>query len=78
MEYILAIELLSAYEAQPFMNSIYKKSGAAEAIFTKISETVPLLKEDEFLYPHIETLRELIHQGILIDLAEAASGPLEQ
>lgn len=42
----------------------------------EIQGHVPYMEEDMFLYPHIEYLRELIHSGRLVELAEEAVGEL--
>ena len=34
------------------------------------------MKEDMFLHPHIEYLRDLIHSGELVKLVEGVVGPL--
>lgn len=76
LEYILAIELLSAYEAQQFQDKDVKRSSVSEAVYKELGEKIPVMKNDMLLYPHIEYLRELIHSGRLAELAEGAVGEL--
>lgn len=76
LEYILAIELLSAYQAQPYVDEKLKRSSATAHILEEIGKNVPLIEQDMFLYPHIEYLRNLIHSGALVELAEEIVGEL--
>ncbi len=76
LEYILAIELLSAYETQGFLKDGLHRSSVSRKIFEEIGGQVPLMKEDIFLYPHIEYLRNLIHSGRLLQITEEEIGPL--
>lgn len=77
LEYILAIELLSAFQAQQFVDKDIKRSSVTEKIFSIIREEVPVLVEDMFLYPHIEYLRDLIHSGEVVKLTEGVIGELK-
>jgi len=77
LEYILAIELLSAFAAQGFMNTALKRGSASRAIYEEIGRQVPTLENDIYLFPHINYLRELIHSGKLVRLAEDQTGPLK-
>ena len=70
LEYVLAIELLSSYETRGFILGGTKRSPIAEKIFDVISEKVPLMEKDEFLYEYIEYLRDLIHSGKLAYLVQ--------
>ena len=74
LEYILAIELLSAYETKSVELTNAKRSSVTEKIFDRISEKVPLLQKDEFLYDHIEFLRDLIHSGELAGTVQEMLG----
>lgn len=76
LEYILAIELLSAFQAQPFLDPERKRGAGSARVLEEIGKHVPVMEEDMFLYPHIEYLRELIHSGRLVELAEEAVGEL--
>lgn len=77
LEYILAIELLSAYEAQQFLDPEVKRSSASAAVLEEIGKHVPVMDKDMFLYPYIEYLKELIHSGDLVQLIEAVTGELK-
>ena len=74
LEYILAIELLSVYEAQPFVQPGIKRGKASAGILAEIGKKVPVMENDMFLYPHIEWLRDMIHEGRIIDWAEKGMG----
>lgn len=77
LEYILAIELLSSFESQGFIDKDLKRSSLSGKIFKVIGEEVPLMKEDIYLHPHIEFLRDFIHSGELLKLAEAEIGEIK-
>lgn len=76
LEYILAIELLSGFQAQQFLDEKLARSPATAKLLREIGEHVPVMKEDMFLHPHIEYLRGLIHSGELVKLVESVVGPL--
>ncbi len=74
LEYILAIELLSVYEAQPFVNAKWQRSSASRKVLTEIGRKIPEMKEDMFLYPYIEYLKNKIHDGSITSWAETGMG----
>ena len=76
LEYVLAIELLSAYETQGFIQGEPERSSITRKVFGEIGQTVPLMKEDIFLHPHIEYLRNFIHSGRLLKLVEDEIGEI--
>ena len=76
LEYILAIELLSAYQVQQFVDPDVPRSPATTAVLREIGKHVPVMERDMLLYPHIEYLKEMIHSGALIQAAEAVIGAL--
>ena len=76
LEYILAIELLSGYQAQQFLDPQLARSTATARVFQAIGQSVPVMKEDMFLHPHIEFLKDFIHSGQLLALVEDVVGPL--
>ena len=76
LEYILAIELLSGFQAQQFLDQSLSRSPATARLLQEIGAHVPVMKEDMFLHPHIEYLRKLIHSGELVALIERITGPL--
>lgn len=77
LEYILAIELLSGYQAQQFLDPELSRSSATAAILERIGQSVPVMREDMFLHPHIERLRGMIHTGELVGLVEDIVGPMK-
>ena len=77
LEYILAIELLSAYETQGFIKDECKRGSTTMKIFDEIAETVPLMQEDVFLHEYIEYLRDFIHSGRLVEIAESCIGDMQ-
>ena len=76
LEYILAIELLSVFEAHEFLDAKLKRAKASAAVLAEIAGRVPKIDEDIFLHPHIEYLKDMIHSGRLLELVEAETGPL--
>ena len=77
LEYILAIELLSAYETQGFIKDECKRGSTTMKIFGEIGEKVPLMQEDIFLHEHIEYLRDFIHSGRLVEITEGCIGEIK-
>lgn len=77
LEYILAIELLSVTQAQAFTADGLEAGGVSQSILLEIGKTVPTIEEDIFLYPHILTLKELIHSTRIVELAEDVIGALQ-
>lgn len=70
LEFVLAIELLSAYQTYAFLDSDLKPSSITSAIIEEIKLKVPTLDEDMVLYPYINSLRDMIHSGKLIGIVE--------
>jgi histidine ammonia-lyase len=66
LEYILAIELLSAYQAYQFQNPNLQPGTISQSVINLIGEKVPFLSEDEQLSPHIEFIKKLIHSGDML------------
>lgn len=76
LEYILAIELLSAYQTQQFLDTGVNRAPATDAVMKEIGGHVPVMEQDMFLHPYIEYLRELIHSGELVRIVESVTGKL--
>jgi histidine ammonia-lyase len=76
LEYVLAIELLSIYCAHQFVESSLLPGSASRAVLARIPRSVPKMEEDTYLYPHLQTLRELIHSGEIIECVEDTIGKL--
>lgn len=77
LEYVLAIELFSAFQAQQFLDESLIRGRGSRAVYRRMAELVPVMKEDMYLYPHLETLRNWIHEGGLVKTAEEAVGELK-
>lgn len=75
LEYILAIELLSIFQAHQFVEGI-EPGSVTKAILDEIALTVPIMEEDIYLYPHINTIKELINSGKIMNLVEEKIGKL--
>ncbi len=76
LEFILAIELLSVYQAQQFLDLDKVPATAVQAVLAEIAVTVPVMNEDIFLYPYINGIKNLIHQQKIVELVEAKVGRL--
>lgn len=77
LEYILAIELLSAFQDQQFLHPKLKRSNAGRAVYEELGKNIPVMTEDMYLYPYIEYLKNLIHSGKLVSLVEDMIGELD-
>lgn len=77
LEYILAIELMSVYQAFQFADPELKPGKATQAVLAEIGTGMPVILEDIHLHPHIEKLKEMIHGNRLVELVEAQTGALE-
>jgi len=76
LEYILAIELLSGYQAQQFIPRELTRSPVTQAVLDEIKTEIPMLAQDAFLHPYIVYLKTMIRSGKLIDLSEDLIGAL--
>ena len=77
LEYILAIELLSDYEAQQFQDKDVAVSSVSKAVYEELGLTIPVMEKDMLLYPHIEHIKKLIHTGRILEIAEEIIGDLK-
>lgn len=73
-EYVLAIELLSAYQAQQFVDASVKRGEGTAAVVSALKNLIPVMEEDMYLHPCMETLKEWIHDGSLLETVEFAVG----
>lgn len=55
-------------------NLVSSGEKASARILAEIGKKVPVMENDMFLYPHIEWLRDMIHEGRIIDWAEKGMG----
>lgn len=76
LEYVLAIELLSIHCAHQFVERGLLPGSASRAVLARIARTVPTMEEDTYLYPHIQTLIEMVHTGEIIECVEDEIGKL--
>lgn len=76
LEYVLAIELLSAFQVQQFVDPEVSRAPATAAVLAEIGRHVPVMEQDMLLHPCIEYLKEMIHSGELIRLVQAVIGDL--
>lgn len=76
LEYVLAIELMSGYQAQQFMDETLERGAGTAKVLKLVGKHVPVMEEDMYIYPHLETIRDLIHSGELVNAAEQAVGEL--
>lgn len=77
LEYVLAMELLSAFQVQQFVDPDVARSSATAAVLAEIGAHVPVMEQDMLLYPHIEYLKDFIHSGELLRVAESVTGALK-
>ncbi|MFW5873518.1 MAG: HAL/PAL/TAL family ammonia-lyase [Bacillota bacterium] len=68
LEYILAIELLSVYQAHQFIDQELSPASVCKSVLKELGKTIPVLKEDMYLHPHIEKIKTLIHDRIILNL----------
>lgn len=76
LEYILAIELLSVFQAHQFIEQEFTAGRTSQAVLQEIKKSVPVMKDDIYLYPHILTIKKLINDGTLINIVEKEIGEL--
>lgn len=70
LEYILAVEVFSAYQAQQFFDSSLKRGKGTGAVYAAMNKEVPVMEKDMYLYPWLEWTRNWIREGKLQDTAE--------
>jgi histidine ammonia-lyase len=76
LEYILAIELLSVYNAYQFIEDNLTTGSASRAVIEQIAMSIPAMVEDAYIYPYLEKLRDFIHSGEIISVVEKKIGKL--
>ena len=59
-----------------FMEKEFTPGSATQAVLQEIRKSVPAMENDMYLYPHILTLKDMIHQGSLIKVVEEKIGLL--
>ncbi|MFF2878917.1 histidine ammonia-lyase [Gottfriedia sp. NPDC057991] len=76
LEHILAIELMVATQALEFHDSL-KPSPVTASVHQLIRNQVPAVEEDRYFYHDVETIRNQIHDGVIINLVEEKIGAME-
>ncbi|MCP3027788.1 histidine ammonia-lyase [Halobacillus sp. A5] len=76
LEYILAVELLSTYNAHQLMENDLTPGSASQAVLERIAQSVSPMTEDKYLYPDIEILKDFIHSGEILAVVEEKIGAL--
>jgi len=74
-EQVLAIEALCAAQAVEFHSPLQPAPGA-RAVLEAVRERVSRMGQDRILHPDLAAAASLVRDGVLIDAAEAAIGPL--
>ncbi|SCZ80360.1 HAL/PAL/TAL family ammonia-lyase [Acidaminobacter hydrogenoformans] len=77
LDYILAIELLSVYQAHQFMDIEVEPGTVSKTILLELGKVVPIIDEDTFLNPYIEEIKKIINSGKLVEIVESVVGTLE-
>lgn len=77
LEYVMAIELMSVYQSQQFVDEKMERGQGSKAVFELLKDKVPVMDVDMYLYPCIETLQDLIHSGEILEAVEKVVGPLK-
>jgi histidine ammonia-lyase len=77
LEYVLAIELLSVYCAHQFVEDGLSPGAASKAVLEYISHIVPSIEVDTYLYPYINSLKDFIHSGEIIECVQEKIGKLQ-
>lgn len=76
LEYVLAIELLSIYQSQQFVDESKQRGKGSQAALEEIKDLFPVYEEDAYWSPCIEKLKELIHSGRLLQAVENKVGEI--
>lgn len=69
IEYILAVELLAACEALEERDKD-KMGDAAKAVYKAVRELVPVYKQDRVMSEDFEKIKDFIHKGKVVKIAE--------
>ena len=49
----------------------------SKAVYSELKMTVPVMEKDMILHPHIERIKNLIHSGRILEIAESVVGNLK-
>ena len=70
LEYILAIELFSAYQAQQFTDKELKRGEGSQKVLDYLAGVIPVMEEDIYIHPHLEKLQQEIHKEKIVECVE--------
>ncbi len=73
---ILAVEALCAAQALD-LRAPLEPGPATASVLARIRTDVPIISEDTFMTPHLETVTKLVSTGALSRAAETTAGPLD-
>ncbi|NRD79784.1 histidine ammonia-lyase [Bacillus sp. BRMEA1] len=73
LEYIIAIELMTAVQALDFHSSL-KPSTVSQKVVELIRSEVPFVDEDRYFYQDIEFILKQIHEGEIVRIVEILIG----
>ncbi|MBC7231624.1 MAG: histidine ammonia-lyase [Chloroflexi bacterium] len=76
VETIIALELLCAAQGIDFRRRkqpVLRLGRGTEAAYRAIRARVPFIATDEVMYPHIESIKQLVYEGWIATVAEQAS-----
>lgn len=76
LQYIAAIELMTAVQAMDFITD-EKFASVSEELYKFVRETVPTVETDRFFGDDMENLYKMIHKEEFVDKAEELIGVLE-
>jgi histidine ammonia-lyase len=76
LEYILAIELMTAVQALHFHFPL-KPSPVSSKVYELIRSKVPFVSEDRYFYPDIQSILQQVQEGEIVKAVEALIGKLE-
>lgn len=76
LDFILAIELLSGYYSHQFLSKEKKRSLACQEIINALGKSINIPSHDTYIYSFINTIKNIIHDGTLIEIVESKIGPL--
>ncbi|PIE54418.1 MAG: histidine ammonia-lyase [Dethiosulfovibrio peptidovorans] len=75
-QYILAIEILNACQAQDFYEEL-SPSPATQSVYDRVRREVPMIHQDQFMQPLIEAIATMVREGKILKAAETVTGQLE-
>lgn len=77
LQYIAAIELMTAMQALDFVTEEAAMATVTKKIYDFVRKSVPTVEEDRFYGDDMDYLYKIIREGDLVKLVEAEIGTLE-